>query len=277
MQLLDLNSDCLLKIFSYCDEKDLLNLCRAHWLLNNVIDNSIFHKQTLDLLMCGHRNEPAILRRQVSSNWLTFTATLCRNLLICRTHSYLSFANRLKIAKNWLNGCYRELQYFHRSKMFATKLHLERNWLYISYAGYLSQHKRLRTEALQRRYHQEIVTGNKADIADFVKKQDSIFVGRVTGSCFIYEYDYATEQQLHTPKEYLRCVDFAGNVYATSTDYCGKVWRREEELGLVNLELMKQLKESYKTLRFSESGERLFGGLYTSTQRRALREIDLTK
>lgn len=63
MKLLDLNSDCLLKIFGYCDENDLLNLCRAHCMLNSVIENNIFHKQSLDLLMCGHRNEPSILRR----------------------------------------------------------------------------------------------------------------------------------------------------------------------------------------------------------------------
>ncbi|XP_065358896.1 F-box/WD repeat-containing protein 4 [Calliphora vicina] len=254
MKLLDLNTDCLLNIFSYCDEKDLINLCRAHWLLNNVIDNNIFQKQSLDLLMCGHRDRPAIIKR---------------------THSYLSFANRLKIAANWLNGCYREQHYFHRSKMFATKLHLERNWLYVSYASYLSQYKRLKAEALQRRYHQEITTGNKADIGDFVKKNDSIFVGRVTGSCFIYEDGYATEQQLHLPKEYLRCVDFAGQMYATSTDKGGKIWRREEELGLINLDLMKNLKESYKTMRFNDSGDKLFGGLYTSIKRCALREIDL--
>lgn len=198
-------------------------------------------------------------------------------MLTTSTHSYVSFANRLKIAKNWLNGCYREHQYFNRSKMFATKLHLERYWLYVSYAGYLSQHKRLKTEALQRRYHHEIITSNKADIADFVKKNDSIFVGRVTGSCYIYEDSYATEQQLHLPKEYLRCVDFAGNMYATSTDYCGKIWRREEELGLINLDLIKDLKESYKTMRFNDSGDRLFGGLYTSTKRCALKEIDLER
>ncbi|XP_037821362.1 F-box/WD repeat-containing protein 4-like [Lucilia sericata] len=254
MQLLDLNTDCLLKIFNYCDEKDLINLSRAHRTLHNVIDNNIFHKLTLDLLMCGHRHQPDIIKR---------------------THSYLSYANRLKIARNWLNGCYREQQYFHRSKMFATKLHLERNWLYVSYAGYLSQHKRLKAEALQRRYHQEITTSNRADIADFIKKNDSIFAGRVTGSCFIYEDGYAYEQQLHPPKEYLRCVDFAGQMYATSTDNFGKIWRREEELGLINLDLVKNLKHSYKTMRFNAAGDRLFGGLYTSTSRRALQEIDL--
>lgn len=63
MHLLDLNTDCLLKIFSYCDEKDLINLTRAHFVLNNVIEQNIFHKQSLDLLMCGHRNDPAIIRR----------------------------------------------------------------------------------------------------------------------------------------------------------------------------------------------------------------------
>lgn len=159
--------------------------------------------------------------------------------------------------------------------MFATKLHLEKNWLYLSHDGYLSQHKRLKAEALQRRYYQEISSGFKSDIADFVKKKSTIFAGRVTGSCFIHEDGYSTDQQLHSPKHYLRCVDFAGQMYVSSTDYCGRLWRREDELGLINLELMHELQESYKTMRFNDRGDRLFGGLYTSTSRKALREIDL--
>lgn len=162
--------------------------------------------------------------------------------------------------------------------MFATRLQLDRDWLYLSYGCYLGQHKRLKDEPLQRRYHQEFSSGNKADIADFVKKSKTLFAGHITGYCFIYEGgDYVTEQQLHHPKEYLRCLDFAGNMYATSTDTVGKLWRREEEMGLVNLDLAKILQESYKALRFNPSGDRLFGGLYTSTSRRALREIDLER
>lgn len=203
--------------------------------------------------------------------------TMIFYLFIIRTHTRLSYLNRLNISRNWLNGCYREQQYFHRSKMFATKLHLERDWLYLTYACYLSQHKRLKAEALQRRYHKEIVTSNKADIADFVKKGEIIFGGRVNGNCFIYEDGYATEQQLHMPKEYLRCVDFAGEIFATSTDACGKLWRREEELGLVNFELITELKGSYKCMRFNGGGDRLYGGLYTSIDRCALREIDLER
>ena len=63
MHLLELNTDCLLKIFSFCSEDDLINLCRAHWVFNEVIENNIFYQQTLDLLMCGHRNRPNILER----------------------------------------------------------------------------------------------------------------------------------------------------------------------------------------------------------------------
>ncbi|TMW51558.1 hypothetical protein DOY81_003345 [Sarcophaga bullata] len=238
-------------------EYDLINLCRAHRLLNQVIDNNIFYQQTLDLLMCGHRNWPNILER---------------------TKTHLSYTQRLKIGRNWLNGCYSEQQYFHRSKMFATKLQLDRNWLYLSYGCYLSQHKRLQVEPLQRRFHQEFSSRNKTDIADFVMKSNTIFAGHITGYCFIYEDgSYVTEQQLHRPKEYLRCLDFAGQMYATSTDKMGKLWRREEEMGLVNLDLAKVLKESYKTMRFNQSGDRLYGGLYTSTVRRALREINLER
>lgn len=200
----------------------------------------------------------------------------CHNCFF-RTQRPLSHATRMKMARNWLRGCYREQQYFHRSKMFATKLFLERNWLYLSYTCYLSQHRRLKAEALQKRYHHEIVTSNKTDIADFVKKGDTIFAGRVAGNSFIYEEGYATEQQLHNTNEYMWCVDFSGDTYVTSTNRCAKIWRRSEEMGLLHLDLSTQLNNSYKTLRFNESGNRLFGGLYTSTDRQALREIDLER
>ncbi|XP_073840822.1 uncharacterized protein isoform X2 [Musca autumnalis] len=255
--LLDINTDCLMNIFSYCNERDLQTLCKVHWFLRDVIVNNIFSLRTLDLLMCGRRNNPSIMQR---------------------TQQSLSFENRIKIAQNWLSGCYREQQYFHRSKMFATKLLLDRDWLYLSHASYIRQHKRLKHEPLQSRYHNEISSENCNDIADFVKKDISIFAGRVSGNCFIYEDDYVTEQQLHSPREYMWCVDFECNIYATSTDRCAKIWRRSEEMGLLHLDLMSTLSGSYKTLQFHKNAIRLYGGLYDSiTQRRALHEIDIER
>lgn len=197
-------------------------------------------------------------------------------IFLIRTQTSLSFGNRLKVARNWLSGSYREYRYFHRTKMFATQLLLDSQWLYLSNANYISQHKRLESEPLQRRYNQEISTSNKTDIAKFVKKGDTIFVGRVAGSCFIYEDGYATEQQLHNPKEYLWTVDFQGDLYATSTDYGCKIWRRADEMGLLHLDLKLELNGSYKTMQFNKCGNRIFGGLYDSiSNRRALREIDV--
>lgn len=63
MEFTDLNIDCLLRIFSFCSESDLFNLCRAHSFLRNVIEMHIFQLHSLDLLMCGHRNFPKIIDR----------------------------------------------------------------------------------------------------------------------------------------------------------------------------------------------------------------------
>ncbi|XP_058979993.1 uncharacterized protein LOC101889725 isoform X4 [Musca domestica] len=255
--LLDINPDCLVKIFSFCSEKDLQNLCKVHWMLRQVIENNIFSIKTLDLLMCGRRNNPIIMQR---------------------TQYALSFGKRMEISKNWLNGCYREQQYFHRTKMFPTKLFLDKEWLYLSYACYISQHKRLKNEAVQRKYFHEISSKNNNDISDFTKKHESIFAGRVSGGCFIYEDECMTEQQLHCPKEYLWCVDFERNLYVTSTDHCSKIWRRSEEMGLLHLDLVSNLNGSYKALQFSNDGFRLYGGLYDSIiDRRALHEIDVER
>ncbi|XP_013119295.2 F-box/WD repeat-containing protein 4 [Stomoxys calcitrans] len=253
---LDLNTDCLLKIFSFCCERDLCHLCKVHRFLNEIIENNVFKIKAMDLLMCGIRNEPVILQRTQVSD--------------------LSYSSRLKIARNWLDGRYSERQYFRRSKMFPTKLILERNWLYISHANYINQHQRLKSEPLQRRYHREISTSNKSDIAHFVKKNNTLFAGRVAGSGFIYEEGSVMEQQLHNPNEYMWCVDFEGDLYATSSDYYSQIWRREEEFGILHLDLLIQLKSSFKTMQFDCGGTRLYGGLYDSkNERRALREIDV--
>ncbi|XP_075164122.1 uncharacterized protein LOC142236739 [Haematobia irritans] len=259
MMLLDLGTDCLLKIFSFCKETDLLTLCRVHRVLEEIIENNVLRIKSFDVLMCGHRNEPSIMERTQLP--------------------HLTYSSRLRIAKNWVDGCYREHHYFRRSKMFPAKLFLERNWLYISHANYITKHKRLKSEPLQRRYHQEISTRNINDIGNFVKKNNTLFVGRVVGSCFIYDDDgLISEQQLHNPNEYLWCLDFERDIYATSTDHSVKIWRREEEFGICHLDLVSQLGSSYKAMQFGQSGSHLYGGLYDSIKdRRALREIDVER
>lgn len=183
--------------------------------------------------------------------------------------------NRLSIYQNWINGRYKEIVYFHHNKMFPTKIFLEKNHLYLTHTGYLRIHRRLTNEPLQRPYIKEISSNVSTDISDFVKKRDTIFAGRICGSCFIYEDGYTTDQRLHNVKEYLQCVDFSNDLYMTSTDRCNKLWRRSNEFGLIHLDLVKESKFSYKSMKFSNQGDILYGGLYTDLGRRALRETDI--
>lgn len=161
--------------------------------------------------------------------------------------------------------------------MFPTKVHLERDLFYMTHAGYLRVHKRLRNEPLQRRYLTEIATSTKTDVADFVKHRETIFAGRVCGNCFIYEDGTVHEQRLHAPKEYLLCVDFKNDVYVSSTDQCSKLWLRANEFDLIHLDLIREMKHSFKSLKFNSSGERFYGGLYTDVNRHALREVDVER
>ncbi|XP_011205750.3 F-box/WD repeat-containing protein 4 [Bactrocera dorsalis] len=254
-KLLDLNLDCMLRILSYCSEEDLLNLCRVHHHLRNVIDKNIFYMKTLDALMCGHRNCTRINKR---SHYLS-----------------ISYVSRFHIARNWLQGRYREYEYYNHIQIFPTKLLLERDILYVSHLDYLRLYGRAKHEPLQRRCLQEISTGSRGDISSFAKKQDTIFAGRVTGNCYIWEDGIVHEQQLHRAKEYLHCVDFEDEIYATSTNVCAKLWRRTSELGLVYLEPFAEMPQEYKVIKLSEGGERLYGGLYTDIERYALREFDV--
>ncbi|XP_055856338.1 F-box/WD repeat-containing protein 4 [Episyrphus balteatus] len=254
LTICDLNLDCLVRIFCYCSPSDLVNLCRASSFFNSVINNHIYFAKTLDLLLCGHRDDPAICDR---------------------TFDELSYRSRLSIGANWLNGRYTETTYFNSNRMCAAKIHLDKDNLYITHQRYLRIHKRLRDEPVKRRCTEEICTNSKADISDFSKKNNTIFAGRVYGSGFIYEEGIVTDVRLHDVSEYLWCVDFSNNLFLSSTDKCTKMWQRADQFGLLYLDLAKEYPESYKTMQLNQDGDRFYGGLYTDKENRALREVDI--
>lgn len=63
LKLTDLNTYCILKIFNYLSEDDLLRLCEASHYLKGIIDSCIFYAKSKDLLLCGHANNPSIEKR----------------------------------------------------------------------------------------------------------------------------------------------------------------------------------------------------------------------
>ncbi|XP_060656682.1 F-box/WD repeat-containing protein 4 [Drosophila nasuta] len=252
MKLTDLNVDCLLGVFKYCSERDLVNLYKANNYLGSVIEQYVFYAMTMDSLLCGHRNRPCVERRN---------------------QSQMTYFERLQVARNWLSGIYLERHYFHHAQMFPSKLCVDADALYITHANYLRKYLRTGPESLQRRYAEEISTPTISDISDFVMKQNTIFAGRVNGSCFVRDGDGITEETLHHAKEYLFCVDFVDDVYASSTDTCCKLWKRSQEFGLSHFDLFMNLQRSFKCMKLSDDGQWLFGGLYTDAGRRALRGI----
>ncbi|XP_030380041.1 F-box/WD repeat-containing protein 4 [Scaptodrosophila lebanonensis] len=262
MKLVDVNMDCLLAIFSYCAEEDLINLCQANNFLRDVIDFHIFSNLTKDLLLCGHRN--------------------FNSAAVQRNHIGLRYWERLRVARNWMNGTYIECHYFHHKQMFPAKLYLESKFLYITYANHLRKYRRSGTEALHHRYDNEITTKTASDITDFVKKHNTIFAGRVCGSCFICSdingcIDKGEEHKMHQALEYLYCVDFAekDDLFVTGSDKCCKLWHRTVELEMSNFELIMKFQHGFKSLKLSNDGHWLYGGLYTDINRRAVRAINV--
>lgn len=63
IKLTDLNTYCILKIFNYLSEDDLLRVCEASQYLEGIIDSCIFYAKSKDLLLCGHANHPSIEKR----------------------------------------------------------------------------------------------------------------------------------------------------------------------------------------------------------------------
>ncbi|EDV52506.2 F-box/WD repeat-containing protein 4 [Drosophila erecta] len=256
MSLKDLTIDCLLCIFDYCSEGDLLCLCRADPALEDIIDAHYFHPLAYDLLLCGHRNNPRIGKRNRT-----------------RLKNY----ERIEVSRNWVSGTYFERPYFHHVQMFPTKLCLEADFLYITHAGYLRKYRRSSCDALHRRFDEEISTSTQTDISDFVKKNETIFAGRVCGSCFHYDTDSCmmTEQRMHPANEYLYCVDFVKDLYATSTDHGCRLWQRAQEFGMTHFDQVMNLPHAFRSLELSSDGQWLYGGLYTDDGRRALRAVHI--
>ncbi|XP_016997098.2 F-box/WD repeat-containing protein 4 [Drosophila takahashii] len=255
MSLKDLTIDCLLCIFDYCSEADLLCLCKADAALEYIIDTHYFHPLAYDLLLSGHRNSPRIEQRNRK-----------------RLKNY----ERLEVSRNWVSGTYFERPYFHHAQMFPTKLCLESDYLYITHAGYLRKYRRTSHDALERRYEEEITTSTQTDISDFVKKQSTIFAGRVCGSCFHCDVDEPslTEQRMHPANEYLYCVDFVNDLYATSTDNCCRLWQRSEEFGMIHFDMVTNLPHAFRSMKLSSDGQWLYGGLYSDkATRRALKGV----
>ncbi|KAH8300402.1 hypothetical protein KR018_004377, partial [Drosophila ironensis] len=251
--LTDLNADCLLAVLNYLTEEELLCLCKTHKRLESFIEEYIFLPRTQDLLLCGQRNSPSINKRN---------------------HTRLSNYERILVARNWISGTYNQRPYFHHAPMFPTKICLDRDALFVSHAGYLRKYLRSQHDVLQRRYEKEISTPCSTDISHFVKKDDTVFAGRVCGSCFLYENDeVVAEQRMHSSNEYLYSVDFVRNMFATSTDSGCRLWERSEEFGMIHFDMVQKLDRGFKTLKLSDDGQWLYGGLYDDPSRQALRAI----
>ncbi|XP_055378675.1 F-box/WD repeat-containing protein 4 [Condylostylus longicornis] len=256
----DLSEYVLLEIFKYCNDSDLENLYLTCTLFRNVIEDRVYKIRARNLLLTGYGDGVRNIQ----------------NLI--RTYQNLSFKDRIMISSNWINGRYKEYTYFHHRKFFASKIFLEFSNFYMSHGEFIRIYKRLKHEPLQRRYAIEISSKvSKSDIAAFVKKGDSLFVIQTCGNCFLYESgEILAEQRLHDVTEYLTCLDYDGKQhFITSSEKTTKLWEKDVELGLVSFELIRNIDNYFKCLKFSDDGAKIYGGLYTDYGRKALREIDV--
>lgn len=63
MNFLDLNIDCLLKIFEYCEITDLESMYQVSTSLRSIVRTSIRKKKCRDLLMTGYMANSSIIER----------------------------------------------------------------------------------------------------------------------------------------------------------------------------------------------------------------------
>jgi len=83
---------------------------------------------------------------------------------------------------------------------------------------------------------------------------------------------------MHPANEYLYCVDFVKDLFATSTDTCCKLWQRNQEFGMAHFDMVMNLPHAFRSLELSSDGQWLYGGLYSDKgDRRALRAVHVER
>lgn len=165
---------------------------------------------------------------------------------------------------------------FHQRQFNPSRIYLEKDFLYITHSGQLRAHKRLRNrQILARKPHKTYGTENDSDITSFVKKDETIFVGRRNGHVMIVSSD-RNECIDTTNTNRVEFVDFDGDVFVTTTLSSTSLWRRQYELGIPFLEPIAELNGGgNKCLRLSPNADRLATGKYNERARTALRLIDM--
>ncbi|GAB0087925.1 F-box/WD repeat-containing protein 4 [Sergentomyia squamirostris] len=260
MNLLDLNDDTLICVLEYLSDQELDRVCDVCDRLAVLVDRFCFYKKTLDLIMTHHRNR----------NTQHFQ----------RTHmDSMSYRVRWRMHENWRQGKYEEIMFFPHRTPYSSLIHLEKNWLYMTHGGQIRVHRRRSKDFLKR--FPDLSYGNTRDpdITALAKIDDTIFAGTMCGTALLYDPGYCSgtnfiSKKVAPVKEYLNSVDFRGAIYVTATNQTSKLWRRLEELGLVDFEIVYDLGQPFKCVKIGPDGKRLVGGRYRDNNC-ALKLIDV--
>uniref|UniRef100_A0A1L8DN95 Putative wd40 repeat in seven bladed beta propellers n=1 Tax=Nyssomyia neivai TaxID=330878 RepID=A0A1L8DN95_9DIPT len=244
----DLPDDILICILRYVSVTDLENVYLVSDRLAALVDRYFFLPLTLDLLMTCHRKKD-------TQHFL-------------RTHADdLSFHRRWKLNENWRKGRYEETMFFPHRIPYASHIHLEKDWLYMTHGGQVRAHRRRRKDSLKRFPDFSYGNARDPDITAFTKKDDTMFAGTMCGTILLHDPQHCDgtnffTQKIASVKEYLNSVDFRNDIFVTTTNQTARVWRKEVELDFVLLETVHNLQQSFKCIKISPDGDKLAAGRY---------------
>lgn len=204
-----------------------------------------------------------------------------------RTLRDLSYYKRAKVFRNWCSGRYHERILFHQPHFNPTRIILEKDYLYKSHNGQLHKYKRTTDSngIVEQPAARTVGAKDDAAITAMAKSDDTIFVGRQNGHANIImmnEHDSDSDAtRVSADNNYgvpVEAVDVAGDLFATATLGRAAMWRRSHELDIPYLELVHELANGFKCLRFSPNGDCLALGKYRDRRgdkRQALRFVDV--
>lgn len=116
----------------------------------------------------------------------------------------------------------------------------------------------------------------KDDIISFTKKSNEIFTGRRNGEINVYFTDSdCFEIQCNALNDRIESVDFHDGIYISTTLNETVIWKKEFELGIPCLDLIKKIPSGNKSIRISPDGERCATGKYSERPGTALRLVNI--